>query len=46
MLSLKVKKALAIKLIKQGHSQSEITKQAHLSFKTIGEIRKDLKMML
>lgn len=35
------KKDLAIELIKQGCTQSQIAKQAHLSFKTISEIRKE-----
>jgi hypothetical protein len=30
-------------LIKQDHSEREIAKQDHLSFKTIGEIRKELE---
>jgi DNA invertase Pin-like site-specific DNA recombinase len=38
------KKDLAIELIKQGCPQSQIAKQAHLSFKTISEIRKKSKV--
>jgi hypothetical protein len=39
----KDKKDLTIGLIKQGYTQREIAKQAHLSNKTIGEIRKELE---
>ena len=37
------KKDLVIELIKQGCTQSQIAKQAHLSFKTISEIRKEVE---
>jgi hypothetical protein len=42
-LSFKEKKELAINLIEQGVSTREIARQTHLSYSTIGKIRKELE---
>jgi transposase len=43
ILSFKEKKELAINLIEQGVSTREIARQIHLSYSTIGKIRKELE---
>src|SRR4051812_12253614 len=42
-LSFNEKKELAINLIEQGVSTREIARQTHLSYSTIGKIRKELE---
>jgi transposase len=43
ILSFKEKKELAINLIEQGVSIREIARQTHLSYSTIGKIRKGIE---